>query len=84
MPGRCVGVNLVQSIFDAVICIGIQKYPGHRLTVNVLLNTDLKMCLISDSTDKLEEMLQDQDERFNEMGLTISSWKAKIMAVGEE
>jgi len=29
------------------------------------------MRLISDSTDKPEEMLQGQDESFNEMGLTI-------------
>ena len=39
------------------------------------------MCLISDSMDELEEMLQDLDESCNEMGFTISTRKSKIMAV---
>ena len=42
------------------------------------------MCLISVSMDELEEMLQDLDESCNEMGLTISARKTKIMAVGAE
>lgn len=52
------------------------------------LITDLEyaddMCLINDSMDKLEEMLQDLDENCNEMGLTISARKTKIMVVGAE
>ena len=41
-------------------------------------------CLISDSMDELEEMLQNLDESCNEMDLTISTRKMKIMAVAQD
>lgn len=37
------------------------------------------MCLISDSMDKLEMMLQDMNEACSKMGLTISTKKMKLM-----
>ena len=42
------------------------------------------MCLISDSMDELEEMLQDLDESCNEMGLNISTQKTKIMTKAQD
>ena len=59
---------------------------GNRKQMNCqILIPDLEyaddMCLISDSMDELEEMLRDLDKSCNEMGLTISTRKSKIMAV---
>ena len=42
------------------------------------------ICLVSHSADELEEMLLDMDKSCNEMGLTISAQKTKIMAVTQD
>ena len=58
--------------------VGCRKQMHHRTQIPHLDYAD-DMCLISDSMDKLEEMLIDMDE--SETGLTISARKTKIMAV---
>ena len=67
----------------------VAELVGNRKQMNCqTLFPDLEyaddMCLISDSMDELEEMLQDLDESCNEMGLTISTRKTKIMAVAQD
>ena len=60
--------------------VGCRKLMHHRTQIPDLDYAD-DMCLVSDSMDKLEEMLMDMDESCSEMGLTISARKTKIMAV---
>ena len=67
----------------------VAELVGNRKQMNCqILIPDLEyaddMCLISDSMDELEEMLQNLDESCNEMGLTISTRKMKIMAVAQD
>ena len=63
---------------------------GGQQKVNVLSNTDPRLgirrwhVLISDSMEKLEDVLRDLDESCNKMRLTISVRKTNIMVVGEE
>ena len=60
--------------------VGNRKQMHHRALIPDLDYVD-DMCLVSDSMDKLEEMLMDMDESCSEMGLTISTRMTKIMAV---
>ena len=93
LQGDVLAPTLFNLFFDAVMCMAMQKHPGHGLAVLYhpeaelvgnrkrmhcqTLIPDLEyaddMCLISDSMDELEEMLQDLDESCNKMGLTISA-----------
>ena len=63
--------------------VGSRKQMNCQTVISDLEYAD-DMCLISDSMDKLEEMLVELDESCNEMGLTISTRKTKIMAVEEQ
>ena len=73
-----------------MLCVCKQYLFSSTVQLNELsdLIPDLEyaddMCLISDSMDELEEMLQDLDESCNEMGLTISTQKTKIMTKAQD
>ena len=60
--------------------VGCRKQMQHRTQIPDLDYAD-NMCLVSDSMNKLEELLMDMDESCSEMGLTISARKTMIMAV---
>ena len=63
--------------------VGSRKRMNCQTVISDLEYAD-DICLISDSMDKLEEMLVELDESCNEMGLTITTRKTKIMAVEEQ
>ena len=63
--------------------VGNRKQMNCRTLIPDLEYAD-DMCLVSHSADELEEMLLEMDKSCNEMGLTISAQKTKIMAVTED
>ena len=100
--GDVLAPTLFNLFFDAVICMSLEKHPGHGITVlyhpeaelvgnrkqmncqTLIPDWSMQTCLVSHSADEPEEMLLEMDKSCNEMGLTISSQKTKIMAVTQD
>ena len=74
--------------------MALERHPGNGLIILFNTNTEIvgdrkqrrfeyadDMCLLSNSMDELEEMLLYLDQSCNQIGLSISAQKTKILSI---